>query len=420
VYFSKYPVLNNAALNGFWNVVEIISKPQVTVNPYNYFDDATATAVVDGLYKTAEDTTTQILTTARPNIILVMMESMSADNFDVLGGEKGIAPCFDSLCKQGILFTDFYASGFRTDQGLVAMISGFPAQPASAVIKNFGKFDKMPNLVRTLSDTGYYTSYYCGGNYKFANTDTYLISAGIDKLSGEHEVPYTRRTQWGAYDEDLYSYVIADAMKLRQPFFSIIATITNHEAFDADVEKVFKGGSMTDNYKNTAHYADKAVFDFIQKARSQPWFSNTIFIITADHAHRYPMNRAYNEPLRHHIPFLLYGDVIKPEYSGTQIKNTASQVDFPATMLAQLNISAGKRQQYQWSKNLFNKYSNGFAFYAFDNGFGFVTPAAEVVYDHNLGQVVMEAKRDSSANGSDILRQGKAYLQTMFGSFIKL
>ncbi|MEI6854302.1 MAG: LTA synthase family protein, partial [Bacteroidota bacterium] len=415
-YYSKYSTLNFASLNDFWNFFDIIVNPQIKTNPYIYTDKETALKTVDELYKTA-DSTEYIVKNNRPNIVLIVMESMSADAIACFGGEPGIAPMFDSLAKESLMLSNFYATGFRTDQGIVALLSGFPAQPVSSIIYNFGKFDKLPNLIRTLGENNYHTSYYNGGDVSYANTKTYLQVAGVDCVYEKWDIPHTRETDWGAYDEDVYAYQLNDIGKHKQPFFSMIMTLTNHEYFTADVEKIAKGTSENDLYHNTAHYADKCLYDYIQQAKKQKWYSNTLFIITGDHAHKHPKERSYNEPDRHHIPLLICGGALKDEYRGKVIRKTASQLDIAATILGQLNI---KNTEFKWSKNFLNKYSKGFAFYTFDNGFGFIKDSSEVVYDQNLKANIITRNKIEGGDCSRTLKQGKAMLQIVFQEYIDL
>lgn len=415
-YYSKHSVLNFAALNDFWNFFDIIVNPVIKDNPYVFYDDTTAEKIIEDLY-CCPDSVEKITDKEKPNVVLIILESFSADAVSCLGGEPGIAPMFDSLSAEGLLFTNYFATGFRTDQGLIALLNGFPAQPVSSIIKNFGKFDRLPSLYKTLSENNYYTSYYFGGNLEFANTLTYLKVNGTNRIIGINEIPHSRETDWGAYDEDLFGFHIKDIITSKEPFFSVILSLTNHENFTADVDKVFKGNSVIDSYKNTTHYTDKCLYDYIQSAKKQAWYDNTLFFIVADHAHRYPLDRNYNEPLRHHIPFLILGGALKEEYRGSKITKTCSQIDFPATVLSQLNISY---KEFIWSKDNLNKGSKGFALYTFDNGFGFLTDSSRCVYDHNLKTTLIYEDIIAGSQKEKSLTQGKALLQKAFQQYIDL
>ena len=161
VFQSKHAVLNYAALNGFWNTAELVFKPlEEQENPYQFFDLQTAQKYSKELYQTnptVADSTTLILTTQTPNIVIVFLESWAADVIGCLGGEAGVAPKFEELKNDGLLFTQFYSTGFRTEQGLIATLSATPALPVGSVIQSFGKFDKLPNLYKEFNEAGYHT-----------------------------------------------------------------------------------------------------------------------------------------------------------------------------------------------------------------------------------------------------------------------
>jgi phosphoglycerol transferase MdoB-like AlkP superfamily enzyme len=416
VYYSKYPVLNYAALNGFWNIMEILVNPDISSNPYTYFGKEKAESIVKQMFEVSSDSNQMILTSVQPNIVLVLLESVSAECVYRLGGIKGLMPGFDSLAEEGLLFTNFYASGFRTEQGEISLFTGFPAQPQTTIMRKFGKFDKLPNLPLMLGEKGYSENYYYSGNTDFANTGVFLKFSGFTKIYNEDNYPWQHTTDWGAYDEELFACHLEEAEKDRQPFFSILMTSTNHEPFDANVEKIYTGKSEADAYRNTVFYTDKCLKEYLKKAKTKPWYKNTLFIIAADHAHNYPYDREANEVERHHIPFLLFGEALDSTYRGKICDKVGSQIDFPAILLNQLGISS---RQFPKSKNLLNRHSPEFAFYTFDNGFGIVTPQQAIVYDHTMQKIVYRKNKLPPAIDRKITDQGKAFLQLTFEDYIR-
>ncbi len=416
-YYSKHSVLNYAALNGFWNLSNLLASSRITENPYRFFESGKAGEIVSNLFQTEKDTTVHIFSIEKPNIIILLMESISADAIGCLGGEKGIMPRFDSIAKQGLLFENFFATGFRTDQGIVAVMSSFPAQPVTSIIKDFGKFEKLPNLITSVDSLDYHTSFYYGGDISYANTSTYLTAAGIDYMAGVDQVPHTRKTDWGAYDEDLFSFFISDSANRREPFLSVMITLTNHEFFNVNVEKVFNRKDKNNGYLNTAYYTDKCIARFLELASHTRWFSNTVFIITSDHAHILPLGRNYNEPARHHIPFLILGQPLKNEFRGQRISKTSSHLDIAPTLLAQLNTPYNR---FKYGKNLCNPWTNEFAYYAFDNGFGFITGTSRIIYDHNLAKLIMCDDSASNNNCLEAEKQGKAFIEVVFRNYLDL
>lgn len=419
VYFSDKPALNIAAINTFWNFFEILVNPRITKNPYVFMDQKVAEKITAEIFALPVDSTEMLFTVAKPNIVLIMMESLSAETMTALGGEKGISPGLDSLCKQGLLFSNFYATGFRTEQGLIALLSAFPAQPASTIIRNFGKFEKLDISTLVLKENGYVLSYYYGGVLTYANTNHYLKMGEFTTLAGREDFPETSRsTDWGVYDDILFNYHLKEVGKQNQPFFSIVMTSTNHEPFDGKVEKVFPGKDECSAYKNTSHFADKCLFQYLQTAKCEPWYANTVFVITGDHAHKYPQNRQYNEAERHHTPLLILGAPLKEAYRGKIISTTSSHLDFAATLFAQLGIKTNK---FPWSRNLMNPTCGNFAFYTFDNGFGVVSGKQALIYDHNVKKIIYtKNKTVTKAEDDKLLNKGKAFLQVMFQKYIDL
>lgn len=409
VFVNNQPVLNYSALNSFWNFADLLSHPiDPLKNPYPFFDEATAQHYFNELNHPVKDTTIQVLKTERPNIILIFLESWTADVVECLGGEKGVTPGFCALAKEGILFTDFYSTGYRTEQGLLAMLSAFPAQPQGSVIYSWGKFDRLPNIISDLNSTGYYTSFYYGGRLQFDNMEAYIHNAGIQRLVGEDNFQIKRKTVWGAYDDEIFALHLNELQHAKQPFFSILGTLTTHEWWDADVPDYFHkfSDAIANNYCNTVHYSDSCLYAYLKAAQQQPWYDSTLFIIVADHGCRYPLMRNNFETARHHIPMLMIGGALKEEYKGTTNNRCASHTDIAATILAQLGIRSDK---YPRSKNIFNPYSPAYAYYAFDNGFGLITKEKSVIFDNNMKKEILNTHPDSLSE--QLVKSGKAFLQ---------
>lgn len=416
-YYSKYPVLNYSALNGFWNFVSIIVNPDIKQNPYNYYDNEKAQSIFREMHTTNCDSIDNILTTNKPNIVLILMESVSAECSQKLSGKNNILPFFDSISSYGLLFTNFYATGFRTEQGLVAMLSSFPAQPQTTIMREYGKYDYMPNLAKKLCDIGYSNNYYYSGDLDFAGTLAYLKSSGFTNIYGNNNYNWNKKTQWGAYDEELFNCHIKEGEKDKEPFFTIIMTSTNHESFDADVPQIFKGGNTHDKYMNTVLYTDKCLKDYFTKAKDTKWYKNTLFVITSDHAHQYPEGRKLYESERHWIPLLFYGDVLKNEYKGKVCNKSGSHIDLTAMLLSQLKTDAS---EFHKSKNLLNKCSPEFAFYTFDDGFGIITSEQILIYDNNLKKLIYKKNQIPEEENEIILTKGKAFLQVIFEEYLSL
>ena len=114
---------------------------------------------------------------------------------------------------------------------------------------------------------------------------------------------------------------------------------------------------------------------------------------------------------------MIFGEPLKPEFRGKIIEKTASHLDITPTLLAQLKLD---HNQFRYGKHLFNPYSHGFAYYAFDNGFGFIIDQSKVVYDYNLGKVISCSDTTGKEDCNEAERQGKAFLEVLFQEYIDL
>lgn len=418
-YHSAHPVLNLGALNGVWNTIVLLAEPpEFEGNPYAYMPGEEAWQRYAKLHERGKRPAKRLLTVERPNVVMVMLESWTADVVGVLGGDSGVTPGIDRLAKEGLLFTEFYSTGFRTEQGLCALISGFPSQPKTTIIRQYGKFDRLPSLVNVLDSAGYRSTYYYAGDAAFANTRSYLEAMGFDKVHDEFSFPIHQRTRWGAYDEELFAFHLRDAHAAQEPFFHTVMTSTSHEPFDAPVLEGFPGENDPQRYRNTVHYTDRTLAAFIDSCKAQPWYDRTLFIIVADHGHFLPHDRPNFSAERHRIPLLMLGGALRPELRGTTDNTYGCHVDLSSTLLHQLGLNADR---FAWSNDLLDPAAPHFAFWTFDDGFGIADARQTLVWD-NLGKLLLQ-RRDTLATpaaDSELLRNGQALEQVLLDQYITL
>jgi phosphoglycerol transferase MdoB-like AlkP superfamily enzyme len=418
-YFSDNQLLDLSAQNTEWNlfnnVFENLRKPY---NPYLFMPPAQAKSIVDSAFKVKKDSTVYILNTDKPNVVIIQMESYTADIIESLDGEKGVAPNFEKFVKNGVLFNNIYSAGDRTDKGIIAILSGYPSQAIRTIVIDTTKQRKLPSLLGEFKDTGYTTSYFYGGNSDYMNFDTYMNDHKTDKIIDEKTMQKSEvGTTWGAYDNVLFDKHIAYVTKQTKPFFSLLQTSTNHEPFLLPGAPHFKGKDVADQFRSTAWFTDSCLNAYFEEAKKHEWYKNTLFILVADHGHRLPKSTsAAFDPAKYHIPLLFFGDAIKPEYRGTKITKLGNQIDIAATLLAQLNMP---QQKFKWSRNLLNPYTPAFAFFDWDNGFGFLLPDQAVSYDSS-GQRMIYVKNKTAdpALTEKTLLTGKAFMQQIFTEYL--
>jgi len=419
-YYSDQQILNHAAVNTEWNLIsDLLKSRHADSEHYHFMPDAVAAARIRDLYHTEQDSTTQILNTKQPNVVVIIMESFTADLTKTLGNETGVTPKFDSLIKQGVLFSKVYSTGNRTDKGILGTLTGYPSMAAESMVKWPERMEKLPALSTEFHKRGYKTSFFYGGQSEFDNYKAFILSHDYDLLVDKSSFSGAEmNSKWGAYDGVVFNRQLQELNKTKEPFFSTQMTLTNHEPFEVPGKYHFGNADNVQKFKSTAFYADSCLNDFLNRARQQPWYKNTLFVFVADHGHILPKGR--NEvyiPQRYHIPLLFFGDVIKDEYRGKAIDKVGSQIDIASTLLHQLNIST---KAFNWSKNLLNPTTKPFAFFSWDNGMGFIDNKQCVTFD-NVGEMVLYDNLPADKkNTAQLLQSGKAYLQAAYQQFLSL
>lgn len=419
-YFSNYQILNHTALNTEWNLVSsILASNKSKKNLYKYFNQKEADLQASNLFKVEKDTTISILKTERPNVVIFILESFTADLIKSLDGESGITPNLDNLAKNGVLFSQIYATGNRTDKGLIGSLTGFPTLAVGSIVKWPEKMQKIPAISQKLYENGYHTSFYYGGESEFDNYKAFVLGHQYKKLIDRKSFDKKDMSaNWGAYDGPLFNRQLKNANTTKQPFFSTILSLTNHEPFELPVKQKFGNADNAQKFKSTAFYTDSCIGSYLNEAKKQAWYKNTLFVFIADHGHPLPKNNhEIYEPQRYHIPLIFYGDVIKEEFRGKVYNKTGSQQDLPATLLAQLNIKANN---FKWSKNLLNPYTRNFAYFSWDDGFGFIENGHTVTFDNVGKSVLHNSKAEDATQTNKNIINGKSYLQSVYQQFINL
>lgn len=417
VYFSKYDIVNLAAVNSAWNLGHSVeqNKAYLDSNPYQKYPTKEARNVVDSLYTVESDSTTYILKHDRPNIVMIVLESWSGDVIGALGAEKSSTPFFDSLTKEGLLFTNFRASGFLSDQGMAAIFSGFPAQPTTSIIKQHNKFSKLPSIIQELKKVGYTSSFYFGGDLNYGNIKAYMMFNGFDRILTDSDFPgNAARGKLGVHDGDVLMAQLASLQEQKEPFLSTVFTLSSHTPYDMPMEWTIERGEEHRGYLNSVLYTDQCLKEYFEEAREQDWYANTVFLIVADHGHHSPANRHIFEPGYVRIPLLLVGEPLEKAYRDSTYDKLCSQVDIPATLLNQLKLDASA---FKWSKNLFNPTSKEFAYYGFNDGLGWMRPDSFFVYHKGLDKYLFE-QRPGFSDHPQMLRQGYSYLQVLFDEYL--
>jgi phosphoglycerol transferase MdoB-like AlkP superfamily enzyme len=355
----------------------------------------------------AQGKTTSLITKEKPNVIVIILESFTAKIIEPLGGLPNVTPSLNNLIKEGILFTNFYASGDRTDKGLVSILSGYPAQPRTSIIKYPEKTQSLPYLPKAMEKIGYHTSFVYGGDIGFANMESYLTNSGFSTITDDNDFSSDiDNSKWGVADHYIFNQLLTECDTAQNPFFKVMLTLSSHEPFEVPMKPVFEGDDERSKFLNACFYTDKSLGEFIRQAKKKEWWNNTLIIITADHGHRFPNPEELKEKERFKIPMLWLGGALAKQ--DTTIETFGIQTDISNTLLRQVGSGSN---DFTFSKNLMAADVKSFALYIFNNGFGYVSPTHENIYDFDL-QNYLKKEGDETE-----LPFGKAYMQKLFHDY---
>ncbi|GAB3338530.1 alkaline phosphatase family protein [Larkinella ripae] len=409
VFFSPIAFANYASVSPPWNFMQsVLERNKYGSNPFAFFPKGRANRTVKTLFQPASNNQT-LLTTPTPNVIVIVWESFTAKSVASLGGRTGITPQFEKLAHEGLYFNQFFASGDRSEKGLIALLSGFPAQATASIMTLPAKAAKLPTLGQKFKKAGYETSFYYGGETEFANIKSYLYHNQFDRIVSKTDFsPGDWNSKWGAHDHVVYNRILSDLDTSQKPFFVSLFTLSSHEPFEVPMPTIFPGTDEEALFLNSLYYADRSLGEFIAQAKKQDWWSNTLVIITADHGHRLPVLSS-DRARDFHIPMLWLGGALKAKPQ--VIDRIGSQTDLAATLLHQLRLDSS---EFKWSRDLLNPQNRPFAYFAFNNGFGIVQTNRHLLYDNTSRQLISS----TGAIEKQDIELGEAYEEESYQDFL--
>ncbi len=334
--------VNELQANGLYKFYDAFVKNSLDYEQfYITRPEAEAEAFVHGVYGSTGDNLHAVSagggSEIRRNIVLVTIESMSASYMERFGNTESITPVLDSLYRLGMAFDRVYATGNRTVRGLEAVTLSLPPCPGQSIIKRPNNAG-MHSTGALLRKKGYNVTYFYGGNSYFDNMETFFSGNGYDIVDQKSYSPeeITFANIWGVCDEDAYRKVIRTLGEQSQdgkPFFAHVMTVSNHRPFTYPAGKI----RIPNDSKTRAGgvlYTDYALGQFLAEASKQPWFDNTIFLITADHCAS-SAGRTEIPLHKYHIPALIFAPgFVAPQ----QIEGIVSQIDLMPTLLSLLDM----------------------------------------------------------------------------------
>lgn len=265
------------------------------------------------------------------NVVLIMVESLSAEFLGTYGDERGLTPKLDRIALESLVFDRIFAAGTRTVRGLEAGSIGTPPVPGQSIVRrpNNGGLISIGEVLR---HQGYENFFFYGGNSFFDNMGAYFGANGYRVVDRADFPPATIAFEnaWGVADESLFANVsrVLDARSDRdKPFFAHVMTTSNHRPFTFPVARIDnKSGEGRDG---AVKYTDYAIGKFLDDAKASPWFKDTLFVVVADHCAAVA-GRVEMPVEKYRIPMMFYGpDLVRPG----RVKMTVSQIDLPPMLL---------------------------------------------------------------------------------------
>ena len=408
-YYSPSLFLNHAAVNPAFSLLSSLNKTKDFGGQFNWQDDKSLARSFEGLYPgETEDIQDTLLRVKRPNVLVVLMESFGSKFVHELGGLPDVAPGMSRLIPQSIFWTQFYSNSFRTDRGLVSILSGYPAQPTHSIMKYPAKSAHLPSLARSLAEAKHYTStYFYGGDVDFANQRSWLVSQGYQHIISDADFPIKDKlSKWGVPDHIVAQRLLADikSPSSKAPHLRVFQTSSSHEPFDVPYKR------LADKRLNAFAYTDSVIGNLMRQYAQLPSWRNTLVVLVPDHVGAYTEHLDNFTRKRYEIPLIITGGAIARPM---KIDAIGSQHDIAATLLGQLGI---KHNDFTFSKNLMSKSTPKFAFFTVPNAFGIVTDSAAVIFDNKMKQAVFTQGGDTK----QCTECGKAYLQKLYDNLDKL
>lgn len=417
-YFSNKPYLNHAAVNTVWNFVASISEQSngEQVNHYQFMEKEAAEQLIDSLMQkqdSSNQVSVQLFNQPKPDILLIILEGWTADVVGFTGGEQEVTPHFNQLAQESFVYTNFYANGNRTDKGLAAIISAQPALANSSIVNKIEKFSQLPAIPNSLKKIGYQSAFIYGGEAEFANMKAYWLNSGYTNITDIHQFDKAILPEsWGVHDNELFEKVLEKMGKLPSPKFVTTLTLSSHEPYQVPHKSNFTQQTQADLYRNAVHFSDECLHQFITKAKTQPWYNNTIIVIMSDHGHQEPKGRSAYEPGKFHIPFMITGGALNNDLKGKQVYCYSQQTDFAKGILQQFKLPSN---EFRWSNNLFDTSRNGYATYTFSNGIGIINGTGNLVFDQDSKKNIISQTADSL----NLQKTARAYEQLFYEEYLK-
>lgn len=328
----------------------------------------------------------------KKNVVIIILESFSKQYIGAFNNGIGYTPFLDSLMKESLVYTRAYANGKRSIEGIPAVTSSMPSLMDEPFITSAWNTNYISSIASTLKPFGYSSAFFHGGNNGTMGFDSFCNLIGYDQYNGRKEYDGAKSDydgNWGIFDEPFYQFMIRKMNKMQQPFLSTVFSLSSHHPYTIPAPYKNKFPKGTQEIHESIGYADYALGTFFKEASKQPWFKNTLFVITADHTG--PASGSYYTTRQgiYEIPILFYES--NPVLKGKS-NIVAQQIDIFPTVLDYLHYN-GKFSSFGQSL-LANIPMRGAVNYM-NNSWQLITANYSLLFDGNKTTGLYNLKNDS-------------------------
>lgn len=339
------PLLNNFVLNSTFTFIKSFGDKKIP--EFNFFPTQSEAReeILKGL-STNSKPANILPSGAQTNVVIVIMESFGSE-YTAAGGDPSYTPFLDSLAKKSLYFPKAYANARRSIEGIAAIMAGLPALMNEPFVSSQFTSNEFIGLGTVLKEKGYHTAFFHGGMNGTMYFDSFTQSAGLDHYFGLNEYPERTRDfdgTWGIWDGPFFNWTVEQISQFPSPFLASVFSLSSHHPFRVPpgTEAQYPEGPI--EILKSVRYADDALKDFFAKASQQPWYGNTLFVITADHTSLHFRPEFDNVLGSYWVPVLFYHPRV--QWPSLEPQRVVSQVDIMPTILDVLGESPSKQMPF--------------------------------------------------------------------------
>lgn len=290
------------------------------------------------------------------NVVVILMESFAGHSVGALGRPGNITPYFDNLAKEGLLFERFFSNGTHTHQGMFATMACFPNLPGFEYLMQTPEGShKLSGLPELLSARKFDDVYVYNGDFAWDNQSGFFSNQGMTTFVGRNDFvdPVFSDPTWGVSDQDMFNRGLEELKKRegKEPFYALLQTLSNHTPYalptPLPVEPVTDRGSLNEHL-TAMRYSDWALGQFFEKARKEPYYNETLFVVVGDHGFGNEQQISEMDLGRFNVPLLFIGPGIQEKF-GPRNDTVGTQVDIVPTIMGRLG---GEFRQQCWGRDL--------------------------------------------------------------------